>query len=113
MSHLSSSRPAFALAAGLALVVVLLSDPGLTFVAAVVVLCAFAGLLGAGTGRRTAAAIALLTWALADGFVENRYGELSWHGGRDLVLVTALACTALVVSSIHRTPAAASAAEER
>jgi len=112
MTHLSSSRPAFALAAGLALVVVLRSDPGLTFVVAVVVLCAFAALLSAGTRRRTAAGIALITWALADGFVENRYGELSWHGGRDLVLVAALACTALVVGSIQPTPATVSAPME-
>ena len=112
MSNPSGSRPALALGAGLALVIVLRADPGLTFAVAVVILCAFAATLSAGTSRRMGAAIGILTWALADGFVENRYGELSWHGGRDLVLLAALVGTALVASSIYPSRWTASRVEE-
>lgn len=30
--------------------------------------------------------IALFTWALINGFVLNRYGQLSWHGSTDMSL---------------------------
>jgi hypothetical protein len=49
------------------------------------------------TGDQLAlAGVVLLGWLVANGFLENRSGELSWHGSRDFLLVTALVLAAAV-----------------
>lgn len=108
MPLLPAARPAIALFTGLAMVTALRPAPSMTVY---VVLWAFTAMLASGAGRRIGLGIAALTWALADGFIENRYGQLSWHGPSDLILLTVLTGTALVVST-HETPAPASAPKE-
>jgi MFS family permease len=49
------------------------------------------------TGDQLAlAGVVLLGWLVANGFLENRSGELSWHGSRDFLLATALVLAAAV-----------------
>jgi hypothetical protein len=40
--------------------------------------------------QRALAGVALLAWLLMNGFLENRLGELSWHGSFDLFLLMVL-----------------------
>ena len=64
-----------------------------------------AGLLGTGFSRPMAAWLGLIAWALFTGFVENRFGELTFAGDdvQRLVVFTAAALALSVAARrIHR-----------
>lgn len=53
--------------------------------------------------------VALIAWLLADGFLVNRDGELSWHGSSDIwrtMLLVAAGIAGLLVGEAHRQVAA-------
>ena len=96
MLILPAARPALALSVGLVAVLLMRSARPLVLVTA---LCALTALLACGAGPVTRLGVGVLTWALANGFVENRFGELSWHGRPDALLLTALSLTALAAAA--------------
>ena len=71
--------------------------PGLEITA--VLLCAAVAWLSTPTAG---VSIALFTWALINGFVLNRYGQLSWHGRTDLSLGLWLLSGATVSSFVRQ-----------
>jgi hypothetical protein len=42
------------------------------------------------------AAVVPLGWLVTDGFLENRSGELTWHGSTDLYLILLLVVAAAI-----------------
>jgi hypothetical protein len=49
--------------------------------------------------------VALMVWLVANGFFENRQGELSWHGSTDLgfaMVLVLVAATGLAVGRAYR-----------
>jgi hypothetical protein len=56
-----------------------------------VTVCAFAAIT---VDWRAVAGVGLLAWLVADGFLENRRGDLSWHGSSDIRLITVVVATA-------------------
>jgi hypothetical protein len=55
-----------------------------------VVVAAVAGFAALSFDMRALTGVAVIAWLLADGFLENRLGELSWHGTADVALLTLL-----------------------
>ncbi len=58
------------------------------------------------TGDHVAlAGVVVLGWLVSNGFLENRFGELSWHGARDrwlMSLLVIVAATGLAVGDGYR-----------
>ncbi len=65
-----------------------------------VTVCAFAAIT---VNWRAVAGVGLLAWLVADGFLENRRGDLSWHGSSDTRLITVVVATAGIGLAIGAT----------
>jgi hypothetical protein len=70
------------------------------------VVMAVVGVFGAlSRDARALAGVAVIAWLLVDGFLENRLGNLSWHGASDLALVLLVAsagAAGLLLGASHR-----------
>ena len=53
--------------------------------------------------HRALAAVVVLGWLVADGFLENRLGELSWHGSTDVYLLMFLVMAGAVGLAVGET----------
>jgi hypothetical protein len=54
---------------------------------------------------RALASTVVIAWLIVNGFLENRLGELSWHGRPDIALLTVLVvagAAGLVLGASHR-----------
>ena len=74
--------------------------PGPRLALLVVAVAAFAAVSGDG---RAVVAVAVLAWPIGNGFLVNRYGELSWHGRLDVGFVLTLllgASVGMVLSQV-------------
>ena len=58
-----------------------------------------AGLLGAGQARPVPAVLGVIAWAWFTGFVENRFGELTF-AGEDLVRLAVFAVAPVVIAAL-------------
>jgi hypothetical protein len=69
------------------------ADPGWRFAPVPVAVGGFAALT---VDQVALGGVALLGWLVTNGFLENRHGELSWHGTPDLWLMVILVGAAAV-----------------
>lgn len=78
--------------------------------AALALLCAAAAYVGCWSrGMRATPAIGPLFWLCYNAFVENRYGELGWHGARDAAALALLTAAGLVPALVRAATIALSA----